>query len=207
MKLLKVQSRLTGETLAQLRAVQDEVQVVSDKTNGMISQVFESGLTTGKQKLDRSSALALVQDDTGIQIHRYLLANGDLVQITSDGVTVVLNGQILDEDYKQRLLQALAEQQLTVIQKSPGVGPEAFYQPKPVDMLEQERKEILRQKFTQTDAYDKALASKKPKKTHNYDPDLEKLIRQHPKHGRPFFKKLAYLLTYGDKKNGRSKRR
>jgi hypothetical protein len=196
MLLLKVKSRITGETLAQLRSSKDKVQVIADRSNGAITSLFEQGMDVGKQKLDRSSTLMLEKDDTNVLVHKYLLTNGDIVQITSDGITVILNGVILDEDYKQKLLQALAEKQLTVAQKSPGVGPEAFYQPKPVDMMAKERKKILQQKWDHAEATRK----KEPVRNRHRDHLLDELIKDHPKTRRPFFKKLAYLLSYGDKK-------
>jgi len=200
MKILSIKSNFTDKTVAEIRVVKDQVQVVVDKTNGTIEKMFASGFSNGQNLINHSAALRLEPGDTkGVKVYRYLLTNGDMVQISTDGKTVALNGSLLDEEYKQRLLQALSSQQLKVAKKSGGVDPSVFYQPKPVDMIEQEHRKMMHLKIQEQEAKIQELSDPPVKRSKASDPVLDDFAEQQD-HDHGFYKALAYKLHYGDKK-------
>lgn len=196
MKIFEIKSNLNGKKLAEVRTDGTTAQVLYDSTGGKISSMFSSGFDQGKEEIAESGVVSLSPySGQSIRVYRYLLENGDLVLITSDGLTVSLNGSILDENYKQRLLEALSSGVLKVKSKSDAVDPSTFFQPRPVDMIEQERQKIVKQKIE----HHLSLVGpdKTPKFTKNNDPRLRFLYSKE-KHDRKFKTNLAFLLVHGD---------
>lgn len=197
MKIFNIISNIDDKKLAEIRTDKESAQTLLDQTGGKIEAMFSKGFEKGKKLVENSSAIRIERyDGQTIRIYRYLLENGDMVVITSDGQTLSLNGKLLDANHKQRFLEILASGQIKVSKKSDPVNLASFYQPKPVDMMEQERQEILRRKYESH----ALTVSQNPLPTFSSkrDPRLDHIAKQE-KHDQKFAKKLSYLLMYGDK--------
>jgi hypothetical protein len=108
-------SDYSNKPLAAIRAVGPRYEILEDNTDGQVDQLAQGDFNRLKQIVAKSSHMKLVQDDRPMpQYHRYMLNNGDIVEITSDGKTALLNGELLGEQEKAELLNMLATNQLQV---------------------------------------------------------------------------------------------
>jgi hypothetical protein len=108
-------SDYSDKPLAAIRAVGPRYEIMEDNTDGQIDRLAQGDFNRLRQVVAKSSHLRLTADDRPIpQYQRYLLNNGDVVEITTDGQTVLLNGELLGENEKANLLNLLATNQLIV---------------------------------------------------------------------------------------------
>lgn len=104
-----------SKPLAAIRVVGDKYELTLDNTMGKVDRLGQGSFSRLRTSVEKSSHMHLTEDDTPVpQYHRYLLNNGDVVEITADGKTAVLNGELLAEDAKNQLLDMLATNQIEV---------------------------------------------------------------------------------------------
>lgn len=108
-------SDYSAKPLAAMRVVGDKYEILEDNSDGQVERLARGSFRRLCLAVDKSSHLKLAKDDRPVpQYHRYMLNNGDVAEITTDGLTVLLNGELLNEEEKQTLLNMLASNQLTV---------------------------------------------------------------------------------------------
>jgi hypothetical protein len=95
------------------------MEFVIDNTNGNLPNKVGTSFVALQQLLDKSSYLYLDQHSgPTANLLRYLMSNGDIVEITTDGKTVELNGQMLSGEEKDELFNAIKSGSLSIARKA-----------------------------------------------------------------------------------------
>lgn len=117
-KVYKLISSNSQYPLAEIRTDGKSVDVFSDNTDGKITEKIK----TFQQLLryvKNSSILKLVEDSKpSVNLLRYVMDNGDVVEITTDGHTAILNGRLLSSEEKDALFIAIKRGEIKVSRKS-----------------------------------------------------------------------------------------
>lgn len=191
--------------LAQFRTDGYVIDVIKDNTNGdLFDHILRPTIDKRKQfqlisdLVNNSPYLYMDRDDTPIPaILRYVLSNGDVVEITTDGLTALLNGKILNNDEKKELMHAIVSKEISVESKTDPT------QPIPVPTLKIDDDPIklttissdLKQKIV-----DESIQESKKfiNSTKAYDHDIEQIDFSEYNHDViKYAKCLAYYLKYG----------
>jgi hypothetical protein len=115
MKVYQVISETSEVPLAEIRTDGNAVDFVVDNTEGQLPADVKNSFARLKQ-IVRSSHHMTLREPKGptVNLLRYVLDNGDVIEITTDGSTCMLNGQLLDEAQKKSLYNAIRSRQLNV---------------------------------------------------------------------------------------------
>lgn len=197
-----ITSSASSTPLAEIRTDGAKVEFLVDNTEGKLSQMVGNSFMRLKQIVEKSSHLKLEQPSEPVaHLLRYVMSNGDIVEITTDGKTVLLNGDLLNEDEKSAFFEALKGGEITVAHKA-DVGKPIPVMPKinqssqaiKVEMPEPGKinPELMRGLNDQAAKNQQNLQSG----NQNYDKNIEKAdtsATDDPE----FFKYLAYNLKYG----------
>ena len=117
METLKVLSANSEHALGECRTDKKAVDWIVDNTDGKLSKIktYEQLLKYVK----RSTYLKLQPShDATANLLRYVLNNGDVVEVTTDGRTAILNGNLLTAEEKDALMFAISNKDLQVAHKS-----------------------------------------------------------------------------------------
>ena len=88
MKVYVIKSDYSEVPLAEVRTDGDTVDFVVDNTNGKLPQMVQSSLPKLRMLCDNSSHMRLEEPKKAtVNLLRYVMDNGDVVEITSDGHT------------------------------------------------------------------------------------------------------------------------
>ena len=118
MKIYVIKSSYHSEPLATVRTDGTNLDWVEDNTDGKLPASVPN-LQRLKQMCSNSSHLTMEEpSDQKIGLLRYVMANGDIVEITSDGASAMLNGTLLDEEHKSALMTAIANGGIKVAHKA-----------------------------------------------------------------------------------------
>lgn len=119
MKIYVVTSDASSTPLAEIRTDGARVEFIVDNTDGVLPQEIQGSFQRLVDLTKGSSHLKLTQPDKAtVNLIRYVMDNGDVVEITSDGKTCMLNGELLDEKQKMSLFSAIRRGELKVARKS-----------------------------------------------------------------------------------------
>lgn len=140
MKVYVVKSDYSEIPLAEVRTDGDTVDFVVDNTKGKLPQMVQSSLPKLQMLCDKSSHMRLEEPTKAtVNLLRYVMDNGDVVEITSDGHTVILNGHLLPQEEKDALMNAFTRGDIKVARKTdvreampvvPANPPSEYAQPK-----------------------------------------------------------------------------
>lgn len=105
--------------LAEIRTDGRNLEFVVDNTGGKLPYTAQGSFERLKEVVDQSSHLSLEEPD-GVTAHliKYSLSNGDVIEITTDGKTALLNGNLLTEPQKNAVFEAVRTKQLKVVRNS-----------------------------------------------------------------------------------------
>lgn len=124
MKIYVIKSTQSKIPLAEVRVEGDQIEFIVDNSNGSIPKMANNSFKELSRKISASSHLSLEEPTkSSITMFRYVLSNGDIAEISSDGHTCVLNGKMLDADEKEALFAAIKRGELTVTRKTDGTQP------------------------------------------------------------------------------------
>ena len=176
-KIYIVTSRHSELPLAEVRTDGVGLDFVVDNTDGRLPQMVRKSFKRLKEIVFKSSHLHL-DEPTKPTAHllRYLLDNGDLIEITTDGKTAILNGKLLQENEKNAIFNAVRSGELKVAQRTnlqsaipilPSKKPDASKETKPV-LTDKSLLDFIAQKNKERDKL-RSLSSS------DYDHDLEKI--------------------------------
>ncbi len=201
MKIFVVKSDYSEVPLAEIRTDGRVLDFVVDNSHGKLPALFQNSYQKMIQATQKSSHLTLEQPKKAtVNLLRYVMDNGDVVEITSDGHTCMLNGDIIDQDTKDALFAAVKRGELKVARKTP------IQQALPLlptqEAPEQEPAKPTEVKMSggvmdmikkqQADAdKNQKLASKK------YDQDIEN-AKLHAAEDKDWTRRMMYFLKYGD---------
>jgi hypothetical protein len=201
MKIFVIKSDYSDVPLAEIRTDGRVLDFVVDNTNGKLPDLFQNSYQRMIQVVQKSSHLTIEQPKKAtVNLLRYVMDNGDVVEITSDGHTCMLNGDLIDQETKDALFAAIKRGDIKVARKTdiqealpivstPPLAEQAPAKPVNVslssgvlDMINKQQAERER---------NQKLASKK------YDQDIEN-ARLHQAEDKEWTRKMMYWLKYGD---------
>lgn len=191
--------------VAKIRTDGKRVQFILDNTKGELPKKAGDDFSKLQNFINQSSHLELQKDDLkNYSIIRYLLNNGDVVEVTNDLKTMFVNGTLLSDIEKQQLLNLLATNQLQVASQDGSSLPISVAL-KQVQENSTTNTEI-RQKLRLNPTYLKYMLEyvrnqdRLDKMSNaNYDYNIESQDYSDAEDP-DFVKKMLYLFKYGDKK-------
>lgn len=119
MKVYLIKSKTSAVPLAEVRTDGTQVEFIVDNTGGELPTTVGKSLAKLQQMVEHSSHLEMTEPEVATShLLRYVLNNGDVVEITTDGTTVMVNGTLLDEQQKVALFNAIKIGKLSVTRRA-----------------------------------------------------------------------------------------
>ena len=119
MKILVVKSTYSDVPVAEIRTDGKVIDWIVDNTNGKLPQQTAGRLERLMQMVKKSSHLFIEEPKQAtVGLHRYMLSTGDVVEVTTDGKTAVLNGRLLSAQERDALFAAVQRREVTVQRKA-----------------------------------------------------------------------------------------
>jgi len=119
MELFVISSAYSKVPLAEIRTDGSNIDWVLDNTKGKLPAIAGGQFAKLKMMVDKSHHLTMsTPDQATVGILRYSLVNGDVVEITTDGKTALLNGKIMAEEEKLGLMAAINAGKIQVKNKA-----------------------------------------------------------------------------------------
>ena len=124
MKVYVITSNTSKTPLVEFRTDGNGLDFVVDNTDGKFPAMVGNSFAKVKALIANSSNLNM-EEPKGPTAHvlRYLLENGDVVEITTDGRTAILNGRLLEEAEKNALFAAIRGGELKVSRRADTATP------------------------------------------------------------------------------------
>lgn len=206
MKIYVITSTYSKIPLGEVRTDGKNLDWVVDNTNGELPNMAQGSLKRLFRAVDRSSHLAMnPPTEQTVALLRYQLTNGDIVEITTDGETAMLNGEILQPTEKRAMMGLLGSGKLQVKQKAD------MSRPIPILPQKYKRNPVVKQNKPMIsnglmDSFMEQRNKEKQKKKANsfdYDAEIESMDfsdQPYPEQS----KNLFYMLKYGVVKGGRN---
>lgn len=115
MKIYQITSDTTKIPLAEIRTDGNAVHFIVDNTDGMLPADVKNSFERLKQIVKTSHHLKIQEPELPTtNLLRYVLSDGNVVEITTDGKTCMLNGKIIDDKQKEELFHAIRAGKLHV---------------------------------------------------------------------------------------------
>lgn len=119
MKVYVIKSQNSETPLAEVRTDGNAVDFVVDNTEGMLPQQVAGSFTRLQAIVRTSHHLSMEEPkEATANLIRYVMNNGDVIEITTDGRTCMLNGKLIDDKAKNALFQAIRRGDLQVARKA-----------------------------------------------------------------------------------------
>lgn len=121
MKVYLITSEVSSTPLAEVRTTGPggRVDFTVDNTEGALPAQVNGSYDRLEQIVSRSSHLRMkAPTKATANLVRYIMDNGDVVEMTTDGLTCLLNGEMLDDERKRALFNAIRTGQLKVARKA-----------------------------------------------------------------------------------------
>lgn len=198
-KIVVIKSDHSEVPLAEIRTDGRALDFVVDNTDGKLPELFQNSYQRMNEVVGKSSHMQIEEPKKPtVNLLRYVMNNGDVVEITTDGHTCLLNGDLIDEDTKNALFAAVKRGEIKVSRKTdiqqalpimPSTQPpedikpvKTGLSPALMDMVQKQQQEA---------DLNKKMASKK------YDQDIED-AQLHEAEDADWTRKMMYWLKYGD---------
>lgn len=200
-KIVVIKSDHSEVPLAEIRTDGRVLDFVVDNTNGKLPGLFQNSFQRMNEIVQKSSHLQMEEPKKQtVNLLRYVMDNGDVIEITSDGHTCMLNGDMVDEDTKNALFAAVKRGELKVARKTP-IQEALPIMPTPPAPDQEPSKPtkvtmspgvtgMIKKQQAEADR-NKQLASKK------YDQDIEN-AKLHEADDKDWSRSMLYWLKYGD---------
>lgn len=199
MQLFVITSDHSKIPLAELRTDGKNIDWIIDNSNGKLSRMAQGNFQILSSIIDKSSHMKLAHPtEATVGLLRYSLENGDIIEITTDGKTAMLNGSIIAPEEKNALMGLIQSGKIKVKGKANIAAPlpirnmpkqsKAKYKPtkKETDQAEAEREKIR-----------KSIADKASRGSSKWDDAIEK-VDFSDSHCPDLGRQLLYLMKYGD---------
>ncbi|MGH7240979.1 MAG: hypothetical protein ACREGB_01645, partial [Candidatus Saccharimonadales bacterium] len=203
-KVYTIVSTMNDSQLAEIRTDGSAVEWVVDNTNGLLPSQVGKSFGKLKRMLSKSSHMSLTESPNPvIQMLRYVLNNGDTVEISTDGKTCMINSKLIDDKAKEALFMAIRKGTLKVVYKTDLSGaipvmPSPKYQKFPEIKPPQMNQEAV--KFAQNEA--NADDEQAQDGTSGYDSNIENVDTADNSQDPDMTKNMLYLLKYGARRGG-----
>ena len=124
MRVLIVKSSENELPLAEVREAGGIIDFIVDNTEGMLPKKVGKSYQALLDFIKHSSRFTLEEPkEPTASLLRYILNNGDVVEITTDGKTAMLNGKLMSEEEKQALFEAIRNKQISISRKADPSSP------------------------------------------------------------------------------------
>ncbi len=200
MKILVLKSSYSEAPLAEIRTDGRIIEFVVDNSKGKLPAQVGNSLDALKQLVDGSSHLSLEEPKQAtVGLHRYILDNGDVVEVTTDGKTAMLNGKLLQQQEKDALFAAIKRKEINVKRKAdieesiPLFGSAQQKSPTLPAPPEGFRKAIM----DEIDAQEAERKAIRKRATKAYDEEIEKAVLRGCEDPE-WVRKLLYDMKYGE---------
>jgi hypothetical protein len=208
-QIFVIRSDLSPVPLAEVRTDGKSVEFVVDNSNGELPKVSQGLLQNLRSFCGNSSHLTMEQSSENIaHFVRYMLNNGEVVELSTDHKTVLINGKLLDEQHKEILFDMIRTGEVKVTSSSNEAYPvPSIPAPKPAQPASTVSEHHVRIKTAlQLMKQEQARRDEMMKwSSPDYDPEIESAdFSSMDNYGADFTKKLWYFMRYGDQKNGRN---
>ena len=130
MRVYRIISDRSKVPLAEVREEGGRVDFIVDNTRGSLPKVVGGKFDKLVQIVRSSSHLSLMEpQEATTHLLRYVLTNGDVVEITTDGKTAVLNGRLLSPEERNALFSAIKNGELGIARKADLAAPHPVLPP------------------------------------------------------------------------------
>jgi len=200
MELYVITSTHSPVPLAEVRTDGTNIDWILDNTRGKLIRMSGGVWERLKFIIEQSSHLEMkTPSEATVGLLRYSLENGDIVEITTDGKTAQLNGQIISEGEKSVLMQAISSGQIKIKGKADIARPMVIApQTKTPEMEEERKSEKVTESYLSSVERSRGKAeSAASTDNEKYDKKIESIDFSgsvFPALG----KQLLYLLKYGE---------
>jgi len=115
MELYVITSDHSSIPIAEIRTDGKNIDWIIDNTKGKLKHISQGNFEVLRSVVSKSSHLKMtVPEQATVGILRYTLENGDMVEVTTDGKTAMLNGRVMEENEKYGLMSAINSGKLKV---------------------------------------------------------------------------------------------
>jgi hypothetical protein len=119
MKVYIITSLTSKIPLVEFRTDGNAIDITVDNTDGKFSSMVGTSFAKVKALVAKSSNLEMKEpSEPSAYLLRYLLENGDVIEITTDGKTAILNGRLLEEAEKNAIFVAIRSGELKVSRRA-----------------------------------------------------------------------------------------
>jgi hypothetical protein len=199
MELYVITSEYSDIPLAEIRTDGNGIEFVVDNTNGKLPASLGNNFSRLKKIVSNSHHLRMSHPkDSTVGLLRYSLENGDIIEVTTDGKSCLLNGTLLQEQQKDALFYAISNGHLRVKEKADLSRPIPVLpkvQPAPTKKENKSDKEYIK-------GLNEAREQKRKSEAFNsskYDRRIED-IDFSESHNPALSQDLLYMLKYGTHK-------
>jgi hypothetical protein len=196
MKVYLITSEVASAPLAEIRTDGRKVDFIVDNTGGVLPRESGGDYERLVRMVSKSSHLKMKEPDKATShLIRYVMDNGSVVEITTDGMTCLLDGELQDEQQKRALFAAIKSGQLKVARKSdnavtvmasPTIEPPKVEKPKTdagvIHLLAIMHKQDEEMEKNYNRSYDKDIED--GDREYSDDPEFSKNFAYALKHGR-----------------------
>jgi hypothetical protein len=200
-RVLIVKSTRTEIPLAEVRTDGRIVHFIVDNTEGSLPDQTQGSLEKLMKLVHNSSHLIIEEPKKAtVGIYRYMLDTGDVIEMTTDGKTAILNGKLLNEQEKAAIFNAVKNKEINVKNKTNIETPIPIFGTQKVKKQPEKSKQEL--KFNPLilqhikENIDKTEKIRK-NASKEYDEELEQIAKTDLENP-DGFRKLLYALKYGD---------
>jgi hypothetical protein len=135
MKVYRIVSKHSEIPLAEIRADDHgSIEWTVDNTNGKLPSEAGDNLASISKYVEANKHMDFAEDDkSAAQLLRYVLENGDVAEVTTDGASCVLNGKILSQEEKAAFFDAITQGTIKVARKADVMRPIPVPATKPLE--------------------------------------------------------------------------
>jgi hypothetical protein len=211
MQVYVISSEVSSTPLAEIRTDGKRIEFLVDNTNGKLPKTVQGSMDRLKQIVENSSHLKMTQPkEATAEVLRYIMTNGDIVEITTDGKTAELNGELLSEDEKKALFEAIRSGELSIARKADTSKPIPVL-PKPApsgpSMQDQQAQQDQQDNVGKFDVakvndlkdYQEQQRKERNRGNKNFDETIEKSVRESNEDDKGFLRHIMYALKYGSR--------
>lgn len=202
MQIYVIKSEVSSTPLAEVRTDGRKCEFLVDNTKGKLPRAAGTSFDRLKQIVDSSSHMSMEEaKNSTVGLLRYIMTNGDIVEMTTDGKTALLNDELLSEEEKNALFQAISTGELTVahradpskpipVMPSPGNGG------RPVQVEPSEDTKLDIDKINDLKDYEERQRKDRERSNKYFDETIEKSAQEYKPSERGLFKHLFAALKY-----------
>src|ERR1700676_1213693 len=123
MKLFTVTSEYSKAPLAEIRTDGRRLEFIVDNTAGMLPKLAINFFQRLQAVVEQSSHMEMHEPKVPtVSLLRYILDNGDVVEVTADGKTALVNGRLLNQQEQKALFDSIKRKELKVTRRADMAG-------------------------------------------------------------------------------------